>query len=71
MANQSPIFAGLSYPTTQLFGLRGSFVFFGLLIALGGVTLLKPKYYSKVLFKFAGVILLLVCGIFNFEILEN
>ncbi len=71
MANQSPIFSGLSYPTTQLFGLRGSFVFFGLLIVLGGVTLLKPKYYSKALFKFAGVILLLVCGIFNFEILEH
>lgn len=70
MAAESPIFTILSYPTHQVFGATWSAVFFALLLLFGLITLLFPRYYSKALFKFGFVILVLVCGIVNFEILD-
>lgn len=70
MAQSSPVFKWLSYPTMQLFGMRGSFVFFGLLSVIGVLILLRQKYYTKRLFKFGGILLILVCSILNFWLLE-
>jgi len=70
MAKDSPIFNGLSYVTTQLFGWAWSFVFFWLLIFLWLLILIRPRFYTKRLFKFAFIILMLVCAILNFELLD-
>lgn len=71
MADQSPIFIGLSYPTTQMFGEKGSFVFFGMLAIIGLLILVRQKYYTRRLFKFGIIALILVCGILNFPLLEH
>lgn len=34
------------------------------------ITLVMPKYYTKALFKFGFALLMLVCGILNFELLD-
>ena len=70
MAPESPIFTGLSYPTDQLFGLKWGFVFFGLLVLIGFLVLIRPKFYTKRLFKFGFIILMLVCAVLNFELLD-
>jgi S-DNA-T family DNA segregation ATPase FtsK/SpoIIIE len=70
MAHQSPIFTALSYPTYQLFGEKWSVIFFALLTTIGGVMLLKADRYNRWLFKFGFLIMLLICGILNFPVLE-
>jgi len=48
----------------------GSFVFFGLLGLFGLIALLQAKYYTRWLFKFGFLLLLFVCGILDFELLD-
>lgn len=70
MAHQSPIFSALSYPTYQLFGEKWSIIFFALLTMIGIIMLIRADRYNRWLFKFGFLIMLLVCGVLNFPVLE-
>lgn len=50
--------------------MKGSFVFFGMLAIIGLLILVRQKYYTRWLFKFGLIVLILVCGILNFPLLE-
>jgi DNA segregation ATPase FtsK/SpoIIIE, S-DNA-T family len=70
MAQNSPLFTGLSYPTTQLFGEKGSMVFFGFLTLIGLLIVLRQKYYTRRLFKFSLILITIFCGFLNFPLLD-
>lgn len=70
MAQESPLFTGLSYPTTQLFGEKGSIVFFWFLTLIWALIILRQKYYTRWLFKFSLILITIICGFLNFPLLD-
>lgn len=70
MAQESPLFAGLSYPTTQLFGEKWSIVFFWFLTLIWALIILRQKYYTRWLFKFSLILITIICGFLNFPLLD-
>jgi DNA segregation ATPase FtsK/SpoIIIE-like protein len=70
MAQNSPLFTGLSYPTTQLFGEKGSMVFFGFLTLIGLLIVMRQKYFTRRLFKFGLILITILCGFLNFPLLD-
>lgn len=70
MAQESPLFVWLSYPTLQLFGEKGSMVFFWLLTIIGLLIVLRQKYYTRRLFKFWLILITIVCWFLNFPLLD-
>lgn len=70
MAQESPLFTWLSYPTTQLFGEKWSMVFFWFLTLVGALIVLRQKYYTRRLFKFSIILITIICGFLNFPLLE-
>lgn len=70
MAQDSPLFTGLSYPTTQLFGEKGSMVFFWLLTVIWALIVIRQKYYTRRLFKFGIILITIICWFLNFPLLD-
>jgi len=68
-AQESPLFNALSYPTIQLFGFQGSFVFFAFLIIIGGFILFRQRFYTSWLFKFGFLLLFFISSILNFQLI--
>ena len=70
MAQESPLFTWLSYPTTQLFGEKWSIVFFWFLTLVGVLIVLRQKYYTRRLFKFSTILITIICWFLNFPLLD-
>jgi len=60
----------LSRPTVYAFGSQWSAVFFWLLILTGSIILFRSRFYTKALFKFAGILLFVVCTILSFQLID-